>query len=306
MKTLSPSEFQQSVSFLRKEARPLESVFFAYYFEDGPAESVLKELARFQNTDGGFGHGLEPDVRLADSSVIATTIAFQHLRELRVPAEHPLVVNGCRYLRETYDTARLNWPIIPPTIDDAPHAPWWIHNGELMNRQINPRVEILGYIYDYAVHFPEAMRHSLTASVMDHVQNHPDEMEMHDLLCCLRLYETESLPEAVKTSLLQKLTLLVAHNVARSQEQWRAYGLPPLAVIKSPQSPFASLFVEEIPQNLDFLIEARGAEGAWRPNWSWGDLWPEAWQQAERDWSGVITLDNLRTLHSFGRVSQIN
>ena len=36
----------------------------------------------FQNDDGGFGHGLEPDLRLAGSSVIVTTVALQHLRVL--------------------------------------------------------------------------------------------------------------------------------------------------------------------------------------------------------------------------------
>ena len=44
-----------------KIARPLEIACYNYHFEKGSANGVLKELSAFQNHDGGFGHGLEPD-----------------------------------------------------------------------------------------------------------------------------------------------------------------------------------------------------------------------------------------------------
>jgi hypothetical protein len=62
------------------------------------------------------------------------------------------------------------------------------------------------------------------------------------------------------------------------------------------------MFTDEIPKNLDFIIEAQAEDGTWRPNWSWGEQWPDAWEEAKRDWTGVITLDNLRKLHVFGRL----
>lgn len=301
MKTVTSAQWQQAVAFLKNEARPLEGALYAWFFEGGLAERVWTELARFQNADGGFGHGLEADIRLQDSSVIATTVGFQRLRELHTPADHPLVVNGCRYLLEQYLADHLNWLIVPTTIDDAPHAPWWQYNGNLLEQQINPRVEILGYMYDYAAHFPAVMREQLTGSVVAHLLIQPDEMEMHDLLCCLRLLETESLPESVRIPLLEKLTAVVGHTVERNPAGWQAYGLPPLGVIKSPESLFAGLFTEAIPLNLDFLIEQQGADGTWGPAWGWGDVWTEAWEQAEREWRGALTLDHLRVLKGFGR-----
>jgi hypothetical protein len=302
MKTLSTKHWQLAAGFLKNGARPLEAALYAWFFEGGAAERVWTELAHFQNPDGGFGHGLEADIRLQGSSVIATTVAFQWLRELQTPADHPLVVAGCRYLREQYAADPLNWPIIPPSIGDAPHAPWWQYDGDLMGRLINPRVEILGYVYDYATHFPAVMREQLTGSVVTDLLSQPDTMEMHDLLCCLRLLETHSLPAVVREPLREKLTAVVNHTVERNPAQWQGYGLPPLGIIKSLESPFAGLFTAEIEANLDFLIEQQGADGTWSPAWSWGDLWPEAWAQAEREWRGVLTLDHLRVLKAFGRV----
>ena len=94
MRTLTKSAYEKAVTFLNEQARPLEKALYAYHFANAPASSVLEALAGFQNDDGGFGHGLECDIRLADSSVIATTIAFQRFREIHAPADHPVVQQG--------------------------------------------------------------------------------------------------------------------------------------------------------------------------------------------------------------------
>jgi hypothetical protein len=137
---------------------------------------------------------------------------------------------------------------------------------------------------------------------MDYLLNLPDQMEMHDLLCYIRLWETQSLPENTKTALLEKLMRIVNHVVERDSRQWKNYGLPPLAVIASPESQFAGSFAGEIQQNLDFIIESQSEAGTWGPNWSWGDQWADEWEQAKRDWTGCLTLENLRKLRAFGRI----
>lgn len=302
MKSLSDAALDQTVQSFRHTARPLERALYTYHFQDGSAADVLDALSAFQNDDGGFGHALEADIRLADSSVIATSIAFQRLHELDAPADHPLVVKGCAYLLKTFDAETLNWPIIPVNIDDAPHAPWWVHGGDLEHSLSNPRAEIAGCLNAYPQHFPEALREQVTQAVVDHLMNHPDEMEMHDLQCYLRFYESPGLPEATTSMMLGKLKRLVDHVVSRDPAQWRSYGLPPLGVVASPESPFAEMYANEIPQNLDFLIDSRGADGVWEPAWVWGEPGDPAWAQAKKDWTGVITLENLKKLRAFGRI----
>ena len=52
-------------------------------------------------------------------------------------------------------------------------------------------------------------------------------------------------------------------------------------------------------KNQSYEIDRQGDDGAWSPNWSWeGD----AWQQAERDWKGWLTVNVLRSLRAFGRI----
>lgn len=74
-----------------QRARNLERSLFRYEFENGSFTDVLIELSRYQNEDGGFGHGLEPDLRCKESSALATTRA---LEILRLRPDHPGETNG--------------------------------------------------------------------------------------------------------------------------------------------------------------------------------------------------------------------
>src|SRR5580698_10806233 len=65
--------------FLLNQARLLERRLFATCFLGQPAAGVVDALRGFQNDDGGFGHGLEPDKRCPASLPIDVEIALQTL-----------------------------------------------------------------------------------------------------------------------------------------------------------------------------------------------------------------------------------
>lgn len=288
-----------SVAYLKTHARPLEKALYAYHFEGGFAEAVLQALAPYQNEDGGFGNGLESDLRVKDSSVLATTIAFQKFREVGAPAHHPMVKRACAYVSNTYDATNQIWQIIPPNADDAPHAPWWEYHGKPEAFLGNPRPEIVGYLYDYAEHFSGELRQTLTAAALDHLGTYGDEIEMHELLCYIRLLETPSLPRDIYQRMLPKLTELVRLSIPTDPSAWGSYGLTPLTVISSPNSPFYPAYETLIGENLAMLAGQVSAEGYWSPNWSWEFVSAEAWAQAERELRGVMTLNHLLLFRAF-------
>lgn len=303
---LSLDARQRARSFVMEQGRTLEQALYQHYFENGPAEAVLGELARFQNDDGGFGHGLEPDLRLAGSSAIAATVALQHLRALGAGEDSSLVQGAMRYLMATYDPTLEGWSIIPSTVDEAPHAPWWAFDEQLAERwhgfKANPRAEIVGYLFDYPRLSPETLRRELAEAVAVHLDAYAGTMEMHDLLCYVRLVGTKTLPEELRGWLLPALAPVVDRVVAKEPSGWAQYGLKPLWVSESPDSPFAGQLAEAIERNLDYEIEQQGPDGAWAPSWTWYGLYDETWPRAERDWKGVLTIRTLRQLQRFGRI----
>ena len=295
-------------AFIQAHARPLERALYAHYFEGAGAAAALAALAAYQNPDGGFGHAIEPDLRTPASSAIATTVALQTLRDTRTPATHPLVARAIAYLLTTYDAPAQVWPIIPPAANDAPHAPWWTWSDALSANwggfRANPRAEIVAYFHDYASLVPPDLLAHLSDAVIASAEAHPDPMEMHDLLCYLRLVETPTLPDAARLRLHDCLARAIRATVVFDDAAWSGYGLMPLAVAPSPTAAFAADLPDlrdAVERNLDYEITQQADDGSWLPAWSWADDYPDAWATARVEWQGVLTLKTLRSLHAWGR-----
>ena len=307
MKRLTHAAFQSAKNFIMDQGRALDQRRFEFHFEAGSANAVLDELASYQNDDGGFGNSLEPDIRTSASSAIATTVGFQVLREIRAPVGHALVRKGIEYFVTTYDESRQIWPIIPPEVAEAPHAPWWNYENSVETFGqflVNPRAEIVGYLHEFSDGVPTQLLKQLTATVLAHLDSLPDEMEMHDILCFARLAETEALPNRKEVG--EKLAREAAPRVARNAEQLTGYVLKPLWLVSSPESPLATEFKDEVEMNLDFEIEQQGEDGSWSPNFSWEDQYPETWQKAKKEWQSRFTVETLKTLRDFGRIEQVS
>ena len=301
---LDPPSFARARTFLTTQARPLEAARFRLHFEQGSVDDVITQLSPYQNADGGFGHGLEPDLRTPRSSALATTVAFQTLREAGVDARHPLVESGVRYLLDTYNADEQIWPIAPQTDDGSPHAPWWEPStlADSFGRfRFNPAAEALAVLYDYPQLTPSELRTSLSAEILVRMQE-PDAFEMHDFLCCRRLVECSNLPAALRDDMIAHLRRLLPTLVVTDPAQWQGYGLRPLQAAPDPASPFLSGLEEAVDANLDHLIQTQHEDGSWLPVWSWGDAYPEQWGQAKQEWQGVLTLEALLSLKRYARI----
>ena len=305
-KRLTRKAFAEAAEFLRVQARPLEVARFEGIFNRSRDADVLDELRKFQNSDGGFGHALEADLRAPESSALCTSVAFQIIRDHQIPREHVVVQRGIQYLMETLDQSEAHWRIIPKSAESSPHAPWWKQEGredEYKGFSLNPTAEILGYLLDYgdATIRGERIISEITDRVVDSLHSLKS-VEMHDLLCCLRLLDSEHLPSSVRECLQSELGRLIPEAVTTATEQWREYGLRPLLVIRRPDSPFINGLEKAVSLNLDFELEEQDSNGSWSPTWSWGSNHPELWKRAKQEWSGVLTLDKLIILARFDRI----
>lgn len=307
-KLLSRAAFARSAHFMHEHARPLERALFEYHFERGSRTNVLAALVPYQNSDGGFGHGLEPDIRTPASSVIATVTALDILRRIRADEDTPGLPAALAYLVGAYDIERERWPIVPPEVEDAPHAPWWTYADSEENFRhfwANPRASVVAYLQQFSRLAPSPFTEGVRQAVVDDLMRYSQRMEMHDLMCFIELLETEDLPREHYESILDKLRRALPYSVELDANQWGGYGMQPLQAVYYPGSPLSGVVDEEIiGANLDYEIDQQDPDGSWAPNWSWDFIDADAWATAEREWRGILTLRKLKTLRAYGRIEQ--
>ena len=299
-KMLTVKDFERARDFIKSQARPLDRCLFEHHFESGLAEAVIAELAKFQNSDGGFGNGLEPDFRMQASSPVATTVAFQHLGEIGATADDELVKHGISYFISSYDTEQRRWHQPGKEVNDAPHAPWWSYEeGRDTFGWANPGVEIIGYLHKYSSLVPQDFLSGVTGIALSHIRDAPDgSMDVHSMLSYLR--ELDFLPEPGKNIALEKL-IKSAQTGLTSSPGWPGDGAKLSWYAPTPTSPLADALKGEIERNLDSEVDGQAEDGSWLPNWSWGQ-YEDAWEEANREWKGYLTVQMLKTLRAYRRM----
>jgi hypothetical protein len=214
---LSQAAFDRARHFIETEARPLEQARFQYHFADAGAAAVEAALAALQNPDGGFGHGIEPDLRTPDSSVLGTSIALQVLREIG-GGPSAIATSAIAYLVATYLPELHTWQIIPPSAAASPHAPWWQREEDApVTFGLNPTAELLGYLLEYREQVPVDWLAELTQTVLTAITE-AESLEMHDILCCQRL--------ATSPGLSPQRSLHADQNTANLSPRYRLRWMP--------------------------------------------------------------------------------
>ena len=300
--SLSMPAQQRAINFILEYGTNLQREQYLYFFADSSASNVMAALEHYQNTDGGFGHGLEADLRSKHSSVIATTIALQILQSIDA-LDSTLARDALYYLINAYDGQ--NWQNITAVCNDAAHAPWWDyasqqHQIQSLGFVANPTAEIISYLLTYnamGTEFP-----ALLDRAVEYISQ--SDLEMHELMCFDRLYENAHLDEKYRKALLPHL-LSNAYNLVKTQPRdWEEYCLTPLTVIAGPQSIYVDFFKDVLERNFKFQIKRQNDDGSWSPNWSWGGQYPATWRKVETEIKADLTLKFLLQLQKFGRLAQ--
>jgi hypothetical protein len=303
LSSITKSAFDNAAEFILENARPIEVAQFDYHFRAGSIDAVLAELKKFQNEDGGFGHGMEPDVRMPMSSPFSSTLAFQVLWELGVAGDDPIVRSGLAYLEQTYDRSIGGWEPNDSRVDDYPHAPWWDYvpfDGVLdADRRSNPGAEIAGYFHLYSDQVDDRLSNEVTEMALCLFDEHPDDMEVHAMMCFARM--AEMAPPEIAEQMLPKLKRGVKLVTTGNPEVWQNYGGRPLWFAPRPDNLLSEHLSDSVQVQLDFEIATQSEDGSWKPIWSYGDREADM-SQASVEWAGWLTLRNLLAFNAWGRI----
>lgn len=303
---LGHDAFARAETSINETARPLDRALFAFYFAHGGRDAVIAELAKFQNNDGGFASCLESDTRWCGSSPLGAMKALGILTDLGVPASDPHVKAVVRYLLASFDDKQGMWHALPKEANQAPHASWWEVREDTGKCEVEspvfPTAALAGYLQNYASLLPPGFLKRITESSLNYLAAAPVRMQMPDIESLIELVRL--LPPSQSTNAVRKLKSVLAAVVVQDPKQWNSYNVKPLTFVHSPQSPFYPKMESSVSANLDYIISTQKSDGGWGLTWSWEDRNPAAWKIAEKEWRGVVALENLKTLQAFHRISR--
>lgn len=109
--------------FLAGHGRLLDQRRFELLNGNGRAEEVLAAVAAYRNPDGGYGWGLEPDLRAPESQPGGALHAFEMFADV-APVTTPHAVQLCDWL-ESVSFPDGGLPFAFPVADPTACAPFW-------------------------------------------------------------------------------------------------------------------------------------------------------------------------------------
>jgi hypothetical protein len=142
--------------FMAGHARVLDRRRFGLLFDGADTEPVIAALRAYRNHDGGYGHGLEPDLRAPESQPAAALHAFEVFADV-APVTAPEAVELCDWL----DGVALpdgGLPFALPIEDASGCAPFWAQaDPRTFSLQITTIVA--AHAHRVAAHDPEVAAH---------------------------------------------------------------------------------------------------------------------------------------------------
>jgi hypothetical protein len=298
---MNTPDFNAATAFVAASARVIDQRRFQRLFEDGPASAVRDAVAAYRNEDGGFGYALEPDCRAPGSQPAATAMALRMLDEADAWDED-LARGACDWLA-TVAPAEGGAAFVEPgprNLEGWPHAPWWVpeegHPASLIaTGQIASALYARGFGHSWLDGATDVMWNRIGKLGPDMAAGIAGGYEMFGVLAFLqhvpdRNRAREEFGRVGQLILDRKMVAL------DPEAPGEVHGV--LAFAPEPDSLARALFDDAtVAAHLDHLVRGQRDDGGWTFNWL-------AWSpDAERDWRGFLTVDNLRLLRANGRLA---
>lgn len=305
MKKLSKELFYQSVQTILMNGREIEIALLNHHFFLGDEQKVISELKKYQNSDGGFGHAFESDIRLSESSPIVTSqvlrklTAYDQFEEAQV-----LIKKAINYLEKTYVKERNGWYAIDHHINNAPHTPWWHFNEDegmtvIDHHWGNPNAEIIAYLIRYKALVKKLDVDRLVNYAIEHILNKKQFESFFEIICYQKLYD-EMKDERLKLKIEEAINQLVIYD----ETIWEEYVPKPLDFVNHPNYDLFGINPKKRNDQLDFLVSKLETETVIKPYWDpAGQMFYQGeMEPAYLEWQGVLTLETLIILDHYGRI----
>jgi hypothetical protein len=255
-----------AADFMAGHARPLDRRRFGVVINGDSPEGALAALSAYRNPDGGYGWGLEPDLRSTTSQPGPALHAFEVFEDI-LPARTPVAIELCDWLASV-SLPDGGLPFALPIEDGAGSAPFWV-NADPTVSSLQITAVVLGGAQRVAAVDPAVASHDWLARATEY--------------CLGTIAALEEAPEAMQLAFSVRLLDALGERHPRAEELLAKLGehipasgvvpvtggiegeaMRPLDFAPFPDRPARNLFSPEvISADLDRLAGEQRDDGGW-------------------------------------------
>jgi hypothetical protein len=257
-----------AISFMATHGRVLDRRRLQLLLGDNnDTDAVVAALDAYRNPDGGYGWGLEPDLRAAESQPGGALHAFEVFEDI-APATTPRAIELCEWLAAV-TLADGGLPFALPVADTAGLAPFWAH-ADPATSSIQITAYVAAVAHRVAAHDLAVALHPwldrATGYCLARIGSMNQDSHALELLAALGFLDAvhDTHPEA--SGLLGRLgTFLPANGCLHVAGGAEEEMVRPLDFAPNPGRPVRTLFrPEAISADLQRLASDQQDDGGWR------------------------------------------
>ncbi|REE97441.1 hypothetical protein [Thermomonospora umbrina] len=287
-------------AFMATHARVLDRRRHELLMGRAGPDAVLAALDAYRNPDGGYGWGLEPDLRSPESQTGAALHAFEVLEEI-APATASQALALCDWL-ESVTLPDGGLPFALPLTTTAGSGPWW-QGADPTASSLQITSVSAAAALRVAVHDPAVAAHPWLTLAIDHCLTAIEALDeapfAYVLAFAVRFLDAvHDLRPEVAEMLLRRLGEYIpadgrVHVEGGTEEE----ALHPLDFAPRPGRPARELFGPEvISADLDRLEALQQGDGGWTVDYL------KISPAGSLDWRGYASVQALDVLRRNGRI----
>ena len=295
-------DFAAAAGFMAAHGRVLDRRRLGLLLGENEPDAVLAAVDGYRNRDGGYGWGLEADLRAPESQPGGALHAFEVFEDV-APATTPRAVELCDWL-ESVTLADGGLPFALPVADPTGCAPFWADADPGVS-SLQSTAFTAGVALRVAAHDPAVAAHPWLARATRYCFDAIDALDAAPhpiaLSFAVRFLDAACERYAAAPPLLERLgrfvpdTGLVPVPGGSEGETMRALDFAPL-----PGSPASALLRDGVIEDeLDRLAGQQEQDGGWTVDFA------SYSPAATLEWRGYATVHAVLTLQRAGRLPGI-
>jgi hypothetical protein len=285
-------DLAKTSAFMHTHARVLDRRRFDYGLGRINASDLLAGLAAYRNPDGGYGWGLEPDLRSTTSQPVAALHAFEVWEEVS-PACSPVAAELCDWL-DSVSLPDGGLPFALPIPDPEGCAPFFV-NVDPSQSALHMTAAVAVAAHRVAHHDAAVREHRWLARVTGYCRREIAAMTQrgaaYEFRYVLQFLDATIDDDGAADELKRLGAWLPASGELPVEGGIEGEYLHPIDISPRPGRPLRDVIAPEVIQaDLDRLAAAQQGDGGW----------PVGWQPyspaAALEWRGYLTVQAVQLL----------